>query len=1474
MKLVDDHLLTCICMYVFSATFTNETSIYSNVSKSNQPSHEKVRSTTVWDDPSSPACANPTSTPVATMCKDVAALNLSRYVDEIVAAILEVLAAPKTKLVDVPGIALVCSAMHERYADFCPALVAGLVATIRSIGGGGGGSGKKGGGVGGDGGAAGSPKHRRVCMRLLTEFVLLGMMQGQDVKAMVKSISEASGAPPSSEVAAAVEDATDDGGEGNVDQEALQAGLYPKYNVQDANMVVGFARAAALEVAGYVPRTVREAMDALQKEIDQSKAAESRLQSKKQQSADAAAGDQNGALDTAVSGDAAVQAEELVDEDEYSVVSAPLLQKAIDAIEAARATSASFASADSNSIAVSPHPSMLIRMHLRATHYQLSTTLVTTHARLLKLEKRCEADRLLQGQLSEAREKGLANAQKLVENLTKWVEGLAESLDLDVPTLAKEEEDEDLDAGTRGIELLGKDTEEGGDLGPYDDPETKSFYTDIPDLLTTLPATLLGMSTEEVERKKVENERKYGGNGEADDMEGDVAAPDVDESAADTFEEADDSGAKDDSGTNQGADNEENKDAPHYKLQVLLEEELPECHNRTQIDAIAEKFCSNHATSKTARKRLSRTLFLVPRVRLDLLPYYSRLAAIMDRVFSDVSAPLVKELEAQFHGQARWKKQQHLESRLKTARFLGELTKFQVAPPIVVMRSLRRCFDDFSGYNIDVACALLESCGRYLYKSPHTRSRMSSLLDTMMRIKKAKNLDERSISIINSAMYLVNPPQTTARKDVKVLPPMEAYLKELFMVRLSPEADSVKLVSKQVQRLPWSDPTQECGYLVVKYMLKACRKGRYKAVGAVTAVAANLKRTKPEVPSRLADTVLEELQWVLDHPSVRDQQRTIVFARILGEMLHSGLVPTSLVFDELYKFINLGHEIPPALRESSEKYAAAQAEGSATTVAAVSSSSSTPMPKFMAAGGDVSQAIAEDEEVDEDDDDEGGDGSGEQNNADGEEQPDEEPARPAVVAVSNYSVFDPRVPTPFDPPNSPFRISLVCTVLETSSSALVTSGNKAKLGAFLAAFQRYLFTKDTLPTEVEFNLLDVFDVLDSVWKEKSRSSKRRQSRQESSAGFTRYPTWLEAHNATVTIEEAQALSKERAEARLLAQARVVPAGDASLAGTAELDELDELDDEMAIVSDDEGDEVSVDDDGSLRSADDMSLGSEGSGDDSDMEDDDDDNLSGQEDDDEESSDGDSDDGVDEEVEKAAAEEAHMRQMEDDAFERELRRLTMDALEKGKVTSRSAGGKVSDTMPVASQLVIKKPSASSPATGPDIPVAPNNTAPTPMALAGPQAMSFQLLKKGHKGKAETKELYIPTDTNLVRAANKQDDEAARERDILKEQVLRYAAESAEQDAAGGNVYMEQSKLQKIRNRPLTNEAIDNAFGSSNRRRQQGQDQGAGRGGSSSGRVPFYSGRGRGGGRGPPGRGAGRLFNPGSYGRPNPRDDDDF
>jgi regulator of nonsense transcripts 2 len=169
----------------------------------------------------------------------------------------------------------------------------------------------------------------------------------------------------------------------------------------------------------------------------------------------------------------------------------------------------------------------------------------------------------------------------------------------------------------------------------------------------------------------------------------------------------------------------------------LLEQELPEVSRREQIDEIAEKFCTNNGSVRNSRKRLSKALFLVPRNRLDLLPYYSRMAAILDRVWPDIAPPVVKDLEQQFHGQAKFKKNQNIESRFKTARYIGELTKFRVAPPIVALRCIKRCCDDFTGANIDVACCLLESCGRYLYRIRHTSARLNQLLEAITRLSRA-----------------------------------------------------------------------------------------------------------------------------------------------------------------------------------------------------------------------------------------------------------------------------------------------------------------------------------------------------------------------------------------------------------------------------------------------------------------------------------------------------------------------------------------------------------------------------------------------------------------------------------------------------------------------------------------------------------------------------------------------------------------
>ena len=179
--------------------------------------------------------------------------------------------------------------------------------------------------------------------------------------------------------------------------------------------------------------------------------------------------------------------------------------------------------------------------------------------------------------------------------------------------------------------------------------------------------------------------------------------------------------------------------------------------------------------------------------------------------------------------------------------------------------------------------------------------------------------------------------------------------------------------------------------------------------------------------------------------------------------------------------------------------------------------------------------------------------------------------------------------------------------------------------------------------------------------------------------------------------------------------------------------------------------------------------------------------------------------------------------------------------------------MAESMPMGSQTIKKKQQETTGASA---------TGPT-TALGGGAGISFQLLKKGHKGKLETKQLIVPSDNDLAKAASKQDDAAAHERKLIKDRVLQYEAESAEAQFAGGNVYLEQEKLHVNRNRPLSMDVIDSNFGTSggdlrgSSRPKTSPSGGGGRHGAAGGRggPPSYGGRGMG--RGGRGRGRGNA-----------------
>jgi regulator of nonsense transcripts 2 len=136
-----------------------------------------------------------------------------------------------------------------------------------------------------------------------------------------------------------------------------------------------------------------------------------------------------------------------------------------------------------------------------------------------------------------------------MESLTKSVGSLAESLDITVPMLESAEAINAESSDGKGIELWsGGNETDGSDekLGPFDDEETRRFYCNLPDLLSTKPPALLGISASDFSKTKERNLRVYGDHGgeeeDEEDEEIDLAAIEDmgDDAIMDETEEGDD----------------------------------------------------------------------------------------------------------------------------------------------------------------------------------------------------------------------------------------------------------------------------------------------------------------------------------------------------------------------------------------------------------------------------------------------------------------------------------------------------------------------------------------------------------------------------------------------------------------------------------------------------------------------------------------------------------------------------------------------------------------------------------------------------------------------------------------------------------------------------------------------------------------------------------------------------------------------
>ncbi|XP_027185335.1 regulator of nonsense transcripts UPF2 [Coffea eugenioides] len=550
------------------------------------------------------------------------------------------------------------------------------------------------------------------------------------------------------------------------------------------------------------------------------------------------------------------------------------------------------------------------------TYYDAAVELLQSeHVSLRQMEHENAKIINAKGELSDENASSYEKLRKSYDNLYRGISALAESLDMQPPVMPEDGHTTRMSSGEDlSSQSAGKDSPVLEAL--WDDEDTKAFYECLPDLRAFVPAVLLGEAEPKLnEQSPKTQDQSTDLAAEADQCQitrelADVSldsgssqedkgekVKDKDERDKEKSKEIEkDKGKEKDAERKGESDKEKVKGLEGTSLDALLQR-LPGCVSRDLIDQLTVEFC--YLNSKSNRKKLVRALFNVPRTSLELLPYYSRMVATLSTCMKDVSSMLLQLLEEEFNFLINKKDQMNIETKIRNIRFIGELCKFKIAPAGLVFSCLKACLDDFSHHNIDVACNLLETCGRFLYRSPETTMRMANMLEILMRLKNVKNLDPRHSTLVENAYYLCKPPERSARVS-KVRPPLHQYIRKLLFSDL--DKSSIERVLRQLRKLPWS----ECDPYLLKCFMKV-HKGKFGQIHLIASLTAGLSRYHDDFAVAVVDEVLEEIRLGLELNDYGMQQRRIANMRFLGELYNYELVDSSVIFDTLYLILVFGH---------------------------------------------------------------------------------------------------------------------------------------------------------------------------------------------------------------------------------------------------------------------------------------------------------------------------------------------------------------------------------------------------------------------------------------------------------------------------------------------------------------------------------------------------------------------------------------
>ncbi|ALC49047.1 Upf2 [Drosophila busckii] len=578
-----------------------------------------------------------------------------------------------------------------------------------------------------------------------------------------------------------------------------------------------------------------------------------------------------------------------------------------------------------------------LRNMLKGYFKALCKHVLSEQAALMNMTKNIRRTMECKGEISQEKREKCEQMQSSFDKLLASAQALSELLGEPLPELTKESEG--CNPGTVIDNML--DSATFGTLDPWGDEETRAFYTDLPDLRQFLPnfsAPKVDLETLEEPSELTEEAIDANIDAELDmddppsvasdtalekEQEEQAAAAaaattttsNAEAAAATTATVAAAAAAAVPSDKKMGSalmelGRQQQQQLPANQASQSQTQQLRQqfdvflsnlfnCVNKELIDSAAIEFLLNYNT-KHQRKKLTRTIFSVQRTRLDILPYLSRFVAIVHMCNTDVAADLSELLRKELKWHIRKKNQLNIESKLKIVRFIGELVKFGLFKKFDALGCLKMLLRDFMHHHIEMACALVEVSGVYLYNCRDSRLLMNVFLDQMLRMKTATAMDSRHAAQIESVYYLVKPPES-AKREIQPRPAMHEYIRHLIFEELCKQ--NVERCIKMLRRINWADPE------IHSYTIKCLSKAyllRFPLIRCLADLVSGLSSYQPRAVAIVIDNVFEDIRAGLEIHSPKMSQRRIAMAKYLGEMYNYKLVESTHILNTLYSIISLG----------------------------------------------------------------------------------------------------------------------------------------------------------------------------------------------------------------------------------------------------------------------------------------------------------------------------------------------------------------------------------------------------------------------------------------------------------------------------------------------------------------------------------------------------------------------------------------